>query len=324
LLIDDIDLMPENCVRLLLSLAKLVPNNRNGPAIVLSSSLDLTADPKGSALSQLVSLAHNTIRLPRLGPSEIRQYIERSLWIAGGTTRRLIASDAMKLLIARSGGTPGMTNRLMDAVLTAGFARGDWIITSKTVAGAMGPTAPRPRNREKAPPGMAGRVIQIGATGLLVLGAAVFLYKGLHDRFDRKTHTPPKAIAPAAPSAPSIGATHPAKPTAAAVPGDVTHPQQTSSAKPAATLSPALIAALLKRGDQSLGLGDVAAARLLYQRAADAGNAVASAAIGMTYDPNYVVPGQTPDPARAAEWYRKAVALGNPHAADLLKQLGPR
>jgi TPR repeat protein len=108
------------------------------------------------------------------------------------------------------------------------------------------------------------------------------------------------------------------------VPGDVTHPQQTSSAKPAATLSPALIAALLKRGDQSLGLGDVAAARLLYQRAADAGNAVASAAIGMTYDPNYVVPGQTPDPARAAEWYRKAVALGNPHAADLLKQLGPR
>jgi TPR repeat protein len=79
--------------------------------------------------------------------------------------------------------------------------------------------------------------------------------------------------------------------------------------------------ALMKRGDQSIALGDIAAARLLYQRAAEAGNASAATDLGRTYDPNYTVPGQSPDPARAAEWYRKAIASGDPQAADLLKKL---
>ena len=78
----------------------------------------------------------------------------------------------------------------------------------------------------------------------------------------------------------------------------------------------------MKRGSESLGLGDIAAARLLFQRAAEGGNAQAATALGKTYDPKFVSAGSPPDAAQALEWYRKAVGLGDPQAADLLKRLG--
>jgi hypothetical protein len=255
-------------------------------------------------LSQLASLAVNVVRLPPLGAAEIRQYIERSLWVAGGTTRRLIASDAMKLLVARSSGVPGITNRLMEAVLTAGFARGDMMINAKTVNAAMGPTAPRPppRHRSPQPSGTPARAMQVAAVGLLVLGASAFLYRGLSDKPDQGS--PPKPIVSSASRV-------------------VAPPTERSLATAlAGSLPPELMAALMKHGDQSLGLGDVAAARLLYRRAADAGSGPAATALGKTYDPNFASPGANPDPASAAGWYRKAIELGDPHAADLLAKLG--
>ncbi len=159
LLVDDVDLMPGDCVRLLSALVQQMPNDPGGPAIVLSSSAVLPTDPMRPDLSQLVDHVRNTVRLLPLGSAEVQQYIERSLWIAGGTTRRLIAADAMRLLIARSGGVPGATNRLMEAVLTAGFARGDSMITAKTVAAVTGPTTPRPQPRPRSggPPSGIGR-----------------------------------------------------------------------------------------------------------------------------------------------------------------------
>jgi TPR repeat protein len=84
------------------------------------------------------------------------------------------------------------------------------------------------------------------------------------------------------------------------------------------------MAALMKRGNESLELGDIAAARLLFQRAADAGNAAAATALGKTYDPNFMKAASARDPGRAAEWYQKAVALGDSSAADLLKRLDAR
>jgi type II secretory pathway predicted ATPase ExeA len=308
LLADDLDLMPADCGRLLLSLAQRLPDAPGGPAIVLSSSTGLTAEPTRPELSQLAGFARDTIRLPKLGPGEIQQYIERSLWIAGGTTRRLITPDAMKLLIIRSGGAPGIANRLMEAALTAGFARGDPMITAKTITAAMGPAAPRPRPRSRPrtseSSGSAGRAIQIVSIALLLLGTAVFLYRGLTGQPARGPAESAKPIASATPEAPPLAERSPA-------------------AKPAENLSPELVAALMKRGDQSLGLGDIAAARLLYQRAAEAGNASAATALGKTYDPNFAAPGSTPSPARATEWYQKAITLGDAQAADLLRRLSP-
>jgi type II secretory pathway predicted ATPase ExeA len=299
LLADDIALMPQDCISLLLSLGRQAPGAPAGSAIILSSSANDLSRPN---LAELVGLARNTIRLLPLGAAEIRQYIERSLWTAGGTTRRLIAPDAMKLITARCGGAPGTIDRLMEAVLTAGYARGDSMITARTVTAAMGPptarSRPYPQRRRTETSGVLSRAIQIVATGLLLTGASVFLYKGLTDR-------PPQAPAM------SAVATQP-------------RAEPPPTPEPAvATLTPDLMAAVMKRGNESLALGDVASARMLFQRAAEAGSAAAITALGKTYDPSFST-ANARDPARAAQWYQKAIALGDPTAADLLKRLNTR
>jgi TPR repeat protein len=89
-----------------------------------------------------------------------------------------------------------------------------------------------------------------------------------------------------------------------------------------------MIAALVRRGDEMLALGDVSAARLLYERAANAGSAAAAVAAGRTYDPAVLsaigAREIRPDPAAAAAWYRRAAALGDPGAATLLRRLEAR
>ncbi len=84
---------------------------------------------------------------------------------------------------------------------------------------------------------------------------------------------------------------------------------------------------LLRRGDDMMRLGDIGAARLLYGRAANAGNGPAALAIGKTYDPRALADigarGIAPDPTAAAEWYRRAAALGDRDADRLLAELDP-
>jgi TPR repeat protein len=74
-----------------------------------------------------------------------------------------------------------------------------------------------------------------------------------------------------------------------------------------------------------LGLGDIAAARMLYERAAALGSAHAATAAGRTYDPAFLASiranGVTPNSALAASWYRRGVVLGDARAADLLASL---
>ena len=75
-------------------------------------------------------------------------------------------------------------------------------------------------------------------------------------------------------------------------------------------LSPAQIASYIRRGDELVQNGDIAAARLMYQRAATAGDPEGMRALGRTYDPRMLrqwgVVGMPADQARADEWYRKA------------------
>jgi TPR repeat protein len=77
-----------------------------------------------------------------------------------------------------------------------------------------------------------------------------------------------------------------------------------------------------------LALGDVSAARLLYQRGAAGGSGRAATGVGKTYDPLFLAEirasGIVGDAAAAAAWYEKAVALGDASAAELLKRLGER
>jgi hypothetical protein len=85
------------------------------------------------------------------------------------------------------------------------------------------------------------------------------------------------------------------------------------------------IATLVKRGKDALSIGDLAAARLLLRRAAEAGNADAALALGATFDPLVIrrmgAIGAEPDAARARQWYQKAVDLGSSAAAQPLANL---
>ena len=96
-----------------------------------------------------------------------------------------------------------------------------------------------------------------------------------------------------------------------------------SSANP--SLSPAEVAALVTRGDGFLSVGDIASARLFYERAADTGNGSAVLRLGATFDPGFLsraaIRGTLGDPVQAAFWYRRASELGDA-ATEPLKHLG--
>jgi TPR repeat protein len=80
---------------------------------------------------------------------------------------------------------------------------------------------------------------------------------------------------------------------------------------------------LLDRGDRLFTTGDLASARLFYERAADAGSGQAALRLGESYDPAFLkriqlrsVPG---DAELAISWYRRAQELGVPEASILLQ-----
>src|SRR5262249_55727459 len=99
----------------------------------------------------------------------------------------------------------------------------------------------------------------------------------------------------------------------------------TPATPPAAAADTQQAEGLLARGDDLLSRGDVAAARLFYQRAAELGSATAATAVGQTYDPAVLellrVRGARRDAQVAAEWCRKAIAAGDRQAEIRLKRL---
>jgi len=93
-------------------------------------------------------------------------------------------------------------------------------------------------------------------------------------------------------------------------------------------LSAADTAALLARGDVLFSKGDVVAARLFYERAADAGEGQAALRLGETFDPVFLdqarLRGARGDSSTALSWYRRAHDLGVAEAEILLKSLEPK
>jgi len=69
-------------------------------------------------------------------------------------------------------------------------------------------------------------------------------------------------------------------------------------------------------------------ARLVFQRAAEGGNAVAALALGATYDPVVLaslgVRGVDADVAKARTWYQRAKDFGEPEASRRLDVLANR
>jgi TPR repeat protein len=90
-----------------------------------------------------------------------------------------------------------------------------------------------------------------------------------------------------------------------------------------------LLLGLVKKGDELMTGGNVAAARLLYRHAADNGLAAAALALATTFDGQElsrrrVLRGVRADPKQAQFWYEKARELGSADARERLLRLGSR
>jgi len=160
------------------------------------------------------------------------------------------------------------------------------------------------------------RALQLALPVGVVIAAALLIWA-----FDQPPPPAPGPVAAlvappvlepiAAPPEPMAAVPPPPPPVAAPTPAGPTIPAET----------------LIARGDSLLAGGDFAAARLFYLQAVRSGSAKAATAVARTYDPLALgqlgVVGGHGEPAKAAEWYRKAVDLGDPAAAEPLHRLTP-
>jgi hypothetical protein len=105
----------------------------------------------------------------------------------------------------------------------------------------------------------------------------------------------------------------PAMPPASAAPAQIP-----SSKMASRRLQPEEIKLFVTRGEQLMATGDVVAARIVLQRAAESDEATAALALGGAYDPNVLarlgVVGISADVEKARTWYQKAESLGSPDA----------
>ena len=81
----------------------------------------------------------------------------------------------------------------------------------------------------------------------------------------------------------------------------------------------------MTRAGRLLALGDIVAARLLLERAANARHTTAAFLLAQTYDPAVLgvrdARSATPDPVMARDWYRRAASFGSADARQRLTQL---
>lgn len=112
-------------------------------------------------------------------------------------------------------------------------------------------------------------------------------------------------------------------PIAVAAPPEPPPPAKTLP--PIKTLDADTLAALMARARSLMTVGDIAAARLLLERAANAQDATAAFVLAQTYDPAVLgtkdTRSITADAAAARDWYRKAAQLGSAEARQRLTQL---
>jgi hypothetical protein len=127
--------------------------------------------------------------------------------------------------------------------------------------------------------------------------------------------------APAAAAAAPVAGPMAALPTVAA-------PQVAApavAAPPARRIDPDQLATMMQRAKSMLAVGDIASARLLLERVAEAPDANAALMLAQTYDPQALgtsdVRNIVAEPAKARAWYQKAALLGSADAQRRLAQL---
>jgi hypothetical protein len=300
---DDADRLSDLQIEAFLDATQPVPLNaptlRAGVLLANSSFSSSRGKPVPDLLEGRLA-AH--LRLQQLDRDEIEAFIRYQLPQDGGSN--LLTAQRVALIALTSGGDPAVVNRLAHRM----FAEPGASVAGDEVA------APRAGWRH-----IAGVVVGLGIFGLIVGAVGSRDLGGLVGN-----HVPPQKdnIVPAG-GVPAQGALLLA-PTAvetkaAMEPAASERPPAASPSLPAPELmGPRLtagdIAALVTRGDGFLAAGDIASARLFFQRAADAGDSRAAMRMAMTFDAAFLdragVHGLRSDPEQAALWYRRARDLG--------------
>jgi TPR repeat protein len=139
----------------------------------------------------------------------------------------------------------------------------------------------------------------------------------------------PKTIGAGARSTPAAGTASAVAPSEPATALAATRSEALkTTAAPVQKLSPAEVEFLLKHGQQFMAVGDLAAARVVFRRAAEAGDAAAALAMGATYDPLVLsrigALGVRADPDLARTWYERAKDFGSPEAPRRIDMLANR
>jgi hypothetical protein len=97
---------------------------------------------------------------------------------------------------------------------------------------------------------------------------------------------------------------------------------QPAPPEPDRTLDADTLAGLMTRARSLIGIGDIAAARLLLERAAHAKDATAAFLLAQTYDPAVLGSSDArsviADAAAARDWYQRAASLGSAEARQRL------
>ncbi len=193
---------------------------------------------------------------------------------------------------------------------------------------------PPPRLRRRSPAAVAGRWMMVVA----LAGLAALVAVGQYPLFEAKrTASGGQRFELASVSSEGVAAqavliVQPARERAAvpAAKGDdgaaQRAPRETDGSV-RRVLEPDEVASLRQRGQDLIGTGDIAAARLVLQRAAESHDAAAALALGATHDPLVLRElkvygfGFAGDLALARAWYEKARDYGSPDAMRRLERL---
>jgi hypothetical protein len=232
----------------------------------------------------------------------------------------------------------------------AGRAAPEALFTSDTPAAAAAPqAAPTSHRNGNAIVMLIAGLVILGTTGFVVTQGTVLssLTAGVSGNRPSRMGDGPEAAAPAAKpmslpvayerqtqtwgtsiaplpkhKAPQRAPLAPTMPPRAA-PARMAPPAPLRDDRP--LVDPSLGKSLRQAGDAKILEGDIASARLFYERAADAGDARAALYLGNSFNPAFLarlgVLGMRGDVVMAARWYRRALSLGSPDAEKALRTL---
>lgn len=291
------------------------------------------------------------IELEAMDPVQVATFIRQQLHIAGDQNESLFSKQALDRIARYSGGIPSLVNALCDRALLLTEEADENQVAVETIDRAAKQLAltnlkAENRNHEasaaKMKPRLApqvhipshqpsksrskGKLIALVALVLLFVVASYFAYLRYQEiqppgwvtaliPDQLKPHT--VTSMPAQPTSPAPSTTRPVRPRL---------PNPTLPAETTPDITPVQLANMMRRGQQQLAEGEIAAARSAYQEAADTGNARAMRALGETYDPvvlqeRGVATADYADTTKAAAWYMAAFRGGDSNAADRLENL---